>query len=322
MQKKHIQYLNKDISVIGLGTMIFAPEKRDLAFDLMNLYIEKGGNFIDTAEIYGATEEFGLSEKTIGMWLNSRKKRDDVVILSKGCIPGTCKALHPQGAEISPKGIHDAISGSLDRLQTKYIDIWMLHRDNPKQPVGPIVDALNKEIEKGRILSYGGSNWTVSRLIEANEYAKKNNLIGMAASSPHFSLALANEPYWPGTVVTSKEDKKWYMENQFPLIAWSSLGRGFFARGNSEYTNDKDLVRVFYSNENFERLRRAKELGKRKGLKAIKIALAYITNQKFPAIALVGPESKEELKSCIKGAEARLTKDEMDWLDLTTDTLP
>jgi aryl-alcohol dehydrogenase-like predicted oxidoreductase len=316
MKRITIPLLKKDVSVIGLGTMIFNPEKKHLVFDLLNTFLKQGGNLIDTAEIYGDPEEYGFSETAIGLWLQSRKKREDVIILSKGCIPGTCKPLHPHGAELSPKGIHDAISGSLERLHIEYLDMWMLHRDDPKTPVGVFVDALNEEIEKGRILSYGVSNWNVSRIVEAEEYAAEHNLIGIAASSPHFSLAIAKEPYWPDTVVTSSEDKKWYAENQMPLFAWSSLGRGFFGRGSPEYTDDKDLVRVFYSNENFERLRRAQELGQRKGVRAIEIALAYVVNQNFPVVALVGPACVEELLSCCRGANISLSEDEIKWLNL------
>jgi aryl-alcohol dehydrogenase-like predicted oxidoreductase len=316
MRTFHLTNISKPVSVVGLGTMIFAPPKKDLAFDLLDLFVDQGGTFVDTAEIYGDPEEYGYSEKTIGMWLEERQNREDIVLMSKGCIPGTCKPIHPNGLEITPRHIHDAISGSLERLKTDYLDLWMFHRDAPEKPVEELVQAVNAEIEDGRIKAWGGSNWTVARIIEANEYAKRRGLAGMSASSPHFSLALANEAYWPDTVVTTPDDKQWYLDSQLPLIAWSSLGRGFFSHGSPDYTADENLVRTFYSEDNFERKRRAGELGAKAELKDIEIALAYVTNQKFPAIALVGPQTKEELLSCIKGADYRLTDTEIDWLEL------
>jgi len=316
MKKRHISQLNQDVSVLGLGTMIFAPKKKELCFNVLDEFLQAGGNLIDTAEIYGDPEEYGYSEQTIGMWLSETKNRDKIILISKGCIPGTCKPIQPQGAEISPKGIQRSIEGSLKRLQTNYLDIWLLHRDDPSQPVGPLVETLNEEIEKGNIRAYGGSNWSVERIKEANAYANANGLIGMAVSSPHFSLAEAKEPYWPDTVVTRAEDVEWYVQNQFPLIAWSSLGRGFFAKGSPDYTDDKDLMRVFYSDANFERKRRAEELAKEKKAKSIEIALAYVINQEFPAIALVGPVNKAEVDSCVVGAGIELSEREKKWLNL------
>jgi aryl-alcohol dehydrogenase-like predicted oxidoreductase len=317
MRTFNLANISKPVSVVGLGTMIFASHKKDLAFELLDLFIAKGGTFVDTAEIYGDPEEYGYSEQTIGMWLEERQNREKIVLMSKGCIPGTCEPIHPNGLEITPQHIHDAIAGSLERLNTDYLDIWMFHRDAPEKPVDALVQAVNAEIDNGRIKAWGGSNWTVKRIVQTNEYAGRHGLVGMSASSPHFSLALANEAYWPDTVVTTPDDMQWYLNNRLPLIAWSSLGRGFFSHGSPDNMADDNLVRTFYSNDNFERKRRARELGEEKGLKDIEVALAYVTNQKFPAIALVGPENKEELLSCIKGADFSLTDNEIEWLELS-----
>jgi aryl-alcohol dehydrogenase-like predicted oxidoreductase len=311
----------KKVSVVGLGTMIFSPEKKELCFKLLNDFVDNGGTFVDTAEIYGDPEEHGYSEIAIGMWLKETGRREDIVLMSKGCIPDTCSPIYENTAEISKNGILNAIDGSLERLQTDYLDMWMLHRDDESVPVKDIVDTLNDEIKKGKIRNYGGSNWNVARIKEANEYAKENNLVGMLASSPQFSLPVAKEPYWPNTVVTSKEDKKWFEENEFPLIAWSALGRGFLAKGDPEFKGDPELERVFYNDENFERKARAKKLGEVKGLNDIEIALAYVVNQKFPVIALMGPESKEQLLSCIKATDLILSQEELDYLELKTEKI-
>jgi len=319
MKMIKIAPIDKPISVLGMGTMIFAPNKKDQCFSILDTFVENGGTLIDTAEVYGDPEEYGYSETTIGMWLEERNCREQVVIQSKGCIPGTCKALHPNGLEITPKHIHDAIDGSLKRLKTDYLDLWLLHRDDPTKPVGPIVDALNEEVQLGRIKAFGGSNWSVERLEEANEYAKSKNLQGFSVSSPHFCLALAKEPYWPGAVVTTLEDKKWYEKTKMPLFAWSSTGRGFFAKGDPNYLGDPNLIRVYYNDDNFEKLNRAEILGKAKGLTRIEIAIAYLSNQKFPVVSLAGPETDAEVKSCVKALGTELTQSEIDYLDLKVD---
>jgi 1-deoxyxylulose-5-phosphate synthase len=321
MKTIKIPQIDKPISILGMGTMIFAPKKKDLCFSMLDIFVSNGGTLIDTAEIYGDPEEYGYSEITIGMWLEERKCREKVVILSKGCIPNTCKPIHPEGLEITPKHIHAAIEGSLNRLKTNYIDLWLLHRDNPSVPVNLIVEALNEEVKLGRIKAFGGSNWTVQRIEELNAYAKYKNLLGFSASSPHFCLALAKEPYWPGAVVTTAEDKLWYEKTGLPLFAWSSTGRGFFAKGDPKYLEDPNLVRVYYNEENFEKLRRAEILGKKKGLTRIEMAIAYLANQKFPVVSLAGPETDAQVKSCVKALDTNLTQNEIDYLELKTNRL-
>ena len=316
-------FLDIPISKIGLGTMIFHPDTLKRDFALLDAYVENGGTYIDTAEVYGAVEEHGFSEIVIGEWLkqnpNQRKK---IVLATKGLITGYCAPLHPGGAKINPESIHNAILGSLARLQTDYLDIWMFHRDDLSQPVGPLIDALDEEVKQGRIKSYGASNWSVARINEAIQYAKNNNKIPMSSSSPHFSLAKANEPYWPETEILSPEDQKWYTQHNFMTVAWSSLGRGFFAHADPNDKSDSDLVRVFYSKENFTRKDRAIKLSQHKGLSMFEVVLAYVINQPFPVVALTGAQTPEEVKTSTLAGGVDLSEAECQWLDLRSDNKP
>ncbi len=318
-----IAAVEKPISVMGMGTMIFHPDTQERDSGLLDAYVEGGGTYIDTAEVYGAVEEHGYSEMVIGEWLSARPgMREKVVLTSKGLIPGYCAPIHPGGAKIAPESIHKAIEMSLDRLKTDYLDIWMFHRDDPSHPVGPLVDALDEEVKAGRIKTYGGSNWTTARIAEVNDYARANDKAPMVASSPNFSLAQANEPFWPDTVVTGAADRQWFADNDFMLVAWSALGRGFFAKADPADESDADLVRVFYSDENFARKARAEEFGAAKGMSLFEIALAYVTNQPFPVVALSGPETVEQVASSVAAGDLELSAAERDWLDLTSNERP
>src|SRR5699024_7978614 len=98
---------------------------------------------------------------------------------------------------------------------------------------------------------------------------------------------------------------------------WSSQARGFFTgRFTPEDRSNEDLVRVFYNADNWERYRRAEQLGQKKGVETIQISLAYVLNQSFPTAAIIGPQNKQELVSCGEAAELTLTEEETTWLDL------
>ncbi|MEM6460722.1 MAG: aldo/keto reductase [Pseudomonadota bacterium] len=311
------------VSAIGMGTMILHPDTTQRDFALLDAFVENGGTYIDTAEVYGAVEEHGYSEMVIGDWLQARPgMREKIVLASKGLITGYCAPLHPGGAVIDPPSIHRAIDGSLARLKTDRLDLWMFHRDRPDYPVGPLVDALDEEVKAGRIQAYGASNWSTARIQEAIEYARANSKAEMMSSSPNFSLAKANEPFWPDTVVTDENDKTWFAQNNFMMAAWSALGRGFFARADRNDTSDADLVRVFYSDGNFERKRRAEEFGEANGMNMFEIALAYVISQDFPVVALNGAETTGQIASSANAGALQLDAAARDWLDLTSNERP
>ncbi len=323
VRKLSVAGLDKPLSVIGMGTMIFHPDSQDRDFELLDAFVASGGTFVDTAEVYGAVEEHGYSEMVIGEWLKAcPTAREQIVLASKGLIPGYCAPLYPGGARIDPASVHKAIHGSLQRLKTDYLDIWMFHRDDRDHPVGPLVDALDEEVRAGRIKAYGASNWKPDRIQEAIDYARANGKAEMMCSSPNFSLARANEPFWPDTVVAGEPDRAWFAANDFLVVAWSSLGRGFFAKGDPKDRSNPDLVRVFYSDGNFERKKRAEALAKSRGLSLFQIALGYVINQDFPVVALCGAATPEQVADSARAGDLELTRAELDWLDLTSDERP
>jgi len=304
MKMLHIPDLGRSVSRLGMGSMIFSLERKALVFELLDAFRRHGGNLIDGAEVYGG----GKSEVAIGQYMAERNCRADWVILDKGCASVEL---------VTPENIRKAIAGNLSRLATDYIDIWVSHRDNPAVPVGDLVETLNDERAKGRIRAFGGSNWTAVRIREANEYAAMHGLMGMCLSSPHVCLATAKEPFWQDCTQASDADIAWHAESKIPFFAWSSQGRGFFLDSSGPNDPNADLRRVYHGiPENFEKLRRARELAKSQGVAAVQIALAYVLNLPAPTVALVGPATVAEVDSCVQGSEIRLSQAEMDWLTL------
>ncbi|SFL54323.1 Predicted oxidoreductase [Gracilibacillus orientalis] len=306
MKTIQINGLDRPVTTLIQGSDYFKPSVYEKVCQVLDRYVAIGGNTIDTAHIYCG----GESEVAIGMWLKERNNREDIVILTKG-------AHHDQnGPRVNPEAIRQDLFESLERLGTDYIDLYALHRDDPNIPVSEIIDALNEHIKAGRVKAIGGSNWTTERIQAANEYAASNGLVGFSFNSPNLSLAKANEPFWKGCVSADSSDMEWHEETQLPILSWSSQARGFFTgRFTRQDRSNEDLVRVFYSDANWDRLSRAEKLADKKGVTAIQIALAYVLNQPFPTCALIGAQNEHELVSCFEGSKIELSHEELDWLE-------
>jgi aryl-alcohol dehydrogenase-like predicted oxidoreductase len=307
MKYGYIADLDKPISRLIMGTMIYSPGDMALTCAMLDYFASLGGNTLDTAHIYGQ----GDSERAVGEWMRLRGNRAEIVIVGKG-------AHHDEhGPRVNPAAIASDLEESLQQFGTDYIDLYLLHRDDPGVPIGEIVTCLNEHYRAGCIRAFGGSNWSHRRLQEALDYAHAHGLIPFVASSPNFSLAVMNEPPWPGAISATREGKDWYREHQFPLLAWSSQAQGFFTgRAAPDNYSDTEMVRVWYSAGNFERLARATALGKQKGVSANAIALAYVLCQPFPTFALIGPRTQEETRTSIQALEIALTREELQWLNL------
>jgi aryl-alcohol dehydrogenase-like predicted oxidoreductase len=125
------------------------------------------------------------------------------------------------------------------------------------------------------------------------------------------------EPPWAGCLSSWDADwRDWLEETQLPLMPWSSQGRGFFTgRARRDDRSDSELVRCWYSDDNFVRLERAEELARRRNVPTIAIALAYVLAQPFPTFPLIGPRSLAETHTSFQALEVDLTPEERHWLE-------
>ncbi|HLA06124.1 MAG TPA: aldo/keto reductase [Anaerolineales bacterium] len=318
MRYVKIAQLEKPVSVIGLGTAsrAFTPNTYDRAAELLDRFLEAGGNCIDTAHIYG----FGDSEKTLGRWLQESGRRTELVLITKGCHPAVDRQNlfgSPWEPRLTPEAIRVDLSESLERLQTDTIDLYLLHRDDESVPVGPLVEELNQQQSRGHIRAFGASNWRVERIAEANQYVEQHGLNGFVISSPSLSLARPKKMLFPGTLFADEGTRQWHRTNQLPLLAWSALAIGFMSgRFMPDESSDENVTQVYYSEENFERLRRAQELADRKNATVAQIALAFVLGHAFPVIALVGSTTVNTLDDALGALSVELSHEEMEFLDL------
>lgn len=309
--------IEKPVSRLVQGIIQVNRSDESVGFAQLDSAFAAGITCIDTAYIYG-TDAF------LGKWVRERGVRDRVVILAKGAHDSIRK-------KVTPFDIQHDLHETLARMQLDYVDLYVLHRDDPSYPVEPIVDVLNLLVKQGKIGAFGGSNWSAARLQEANDYAASTGQIPFTSSSPNFSLADPIRVPWGGCVTISgdgfEEERDWYKKNQMPLFSWSSMAGGFWSgrysrEGLASYTEgqDKLVAECYCSEENFVRLDRAKELGDQKGLTVAQVSLAYIFNYPMNVFALVGAQNQAEVDANVEALNTTLTEKELLYLDLKADS--
>lgn len=320
MQYGTVPGVPKPISRLVQGSVMISSKQVEQSFALLDGVLAQGCTTFDTAHGYGG----GDVERTFGRWVRERGVRDQIVVIGKG-------AHHNQDRQrVTPFDITADLHDSLARFKFDFIDLYLLHRDDPSQPVGPIVEILNEHHKAGKIGAFGGSNWSVARLQEANAYAAAHGLQPFVASSPNFSLAVQKQAPWENCISISgpagAAERAWYEQSQLPLFFWSSLSGGFFSgrfrRDNLDSFEtylDKLCVTTYCTEENFKRLDRVETLAAEKGLSIPQIALAYVLSQPLNAFALVGCATPEEFKANHAASEVRLTPAEVAWLELSSD---
>ncbi|MCR5108128.1 MAG: aldo/keto reductase [Lachnospiraceae bacterium] len=318
MKYRELKYVPLHVSEIVFGCAGEKMLRGENVDDLLDKAIDLGITTFDTAENYGK------SEIVLGDWIRRRKNRKDIVIISKGC--------HPYDGinRVNPECLKQDLDQSFERLGTDFIDIYFLHRDDPEEPVGEIMEVLNDYHRAGKIGAFGGSNWTVKRIIEANEYAKYHDLIPMTVSSPNYSLCRQIKDPWgggPGGVTITgpenKEARNWYEKEGIPVFSHSCLGRGMLSGKvksddpeGAKKLLDEFAIKGFYATENFERLRRAEELAEKKGATVSKIAIAWCLNQSLNVFPIMSCSTAERIKENCDASDVVLTEEEMKWLNL------
>jgi aryl-alcohol dehydrogenase-like predicted oxidoreductase len=308
--------VEKPVARIVQGTVMITSSEEERSFALLDEVFAEGGTTFDTAHQYGG----GDSERTFGKWVRERGLRDEVVVIGKG-------AHHSEDRKrVTPFDITADLHDSLARFGFDHIDLYLLHRDDPSVPVGPIVEVLNEHLSEGRVHAFGGSNWTPQRLREANDYANENGLTPFVASSPNLSLAVQAAEPWPDCVSISgaegEADRRWYEETRMPLFTWSSLAGGFFSgrftRDNLDSFDtylDRLCVETYCHEENFARLDRARALAQEKGLTVPQVALAYVLDQPLEFFALVGCNTGDEFRANVEAGGIELSPEELAWLE-------
>ncbi len=278
---------------------------------LFTTFREAGGNFFDTAHCYAfwLDEGAGSSERALGECLRRFGGRAEIVIGTKGGHPDVSAGYPRPDRYLAPEVIAADLRDSLERLGVETIDLYYLHRDDPRVPVGELIESLNHEVAQSRIRYLGASNWTVARMQAASDYAAAHGLQGFVASQPQWSLG---EPNWqPGPEPTMRcvtdTDREWYAAHSLAVIPYSSTSNGYFATSG-------ERGRDYQNSKNEARLRRAQQLAEVLGCTPNQVALAYLMNQGFLVVPITGTTDPAHLGDALGAVRVPLTPEQVRWL--------
>ncbi len=311
-----IHGVSKPVSRIFFGTAIMPMLSGQDCDALLDSIYAYGVNAFDCARGYG------LAEQSLGNWIRRRNNRERIVLLTK------CGNSHPDGSVlVNRKVIEEELAQSLEALQTDYIDIFLLHRDDPNTPVGEFIECLNEQQQARKIRVFGVSNWTRERIEEANAWAAAHGLNGFTVSSPNYGLADQVRDPWGGNCVTVSGDRnrdvrEWYAQNRMPVLAYSSLGRGFFSGKfrSGDYEAAKKVLDPyaqagFLYPVNMDRLARCEALAEEKGCEVPEIAIRYIFGSEMAVCAVVSTTNPRRMKQNVRAALNPLTQEEIAFLE-------
>jgi len=277
---------------------------------LVSDYLEAGGNFLDTAHCYsfwveggsGASERFvGTAAKEFG--------RERFVIATKGGHIGMPPGYPRPDDFMNPDLVAQDLDESLERLDLPQVDLYYLHRDDPRMPAEEIIEATNEHVKSGKVRYLGASNWSVERYEAANRYALANGLQPFVILQNQWSVI---QPTWsdlvsPGAVrFITDEEIPVLKESQTPVAAFTPTAVGFFEKDGNVQGYKEDQAKP--------RLAAVKKLAAEKGATPNQIALAFLLNQPFPVIPILGTRNRDHLKDALNSIGLSLSEEELQTL--------
>lgn len=303
------------VTAYCLGTMTFGKESDEAtSFALMNDYVEAGGNFLDTADVYSA----GVSEEIIGRWLKSRPGiAQDLVIATKGRFP---MGQGPNDLGLSRKHLGAALDASLRRLGVEQVDLYQMHAWDALTPLEETLRFLDDSVRNGKIAYYGFSNFLGWQLTKAVWLAKASGYAPPVTLQPQYNLLVRDIEH---EIVPAALDAG------VGLLPWSPLGGGWLS---GKYKRDQMPTGATRLGENPQRgmeaydARNAKsttwavigaveDIAKARGVGMAQVALAWVAAQPAVTSVILGVRTRQQLTDNLGAATLVLTADELAALD-------
>lgn len=328
MQYRQLGHTDLKVSLIGLGSMMWGSQNTEAeAYAQLDYALERGINFIDTAECYAippCAETQGATETILGNWLAKRSDRERLIIASKVTGRSEFTWIRGETTRLKRRQIEAAIDASLQRLQTDYLDLYQLHwPDRPQALFGqgergfqwqttgdevPLEETLSVMadlVQSGKIRYVGLSNetpWGLSRCLRAAEQLGLPRVV-----SVQNAYNLLNRIYEYGLA-------EFYHQEGVGLLAYSPLGQGQLSGKYLDGARPEGTRKVLY--DRFSRYEKPRadsatrayvELARQHDLDPAQMALAFVNSRSFVTSTLIGASNMEQLKTDIDSVDMQLS---------------
>lgn len=302
------------VSPLALGTMTFGTPRwgsgDDVSEAVFNAYVEAGGNFVDTADVYSG----GKSEEMLGGYIARRRLRDQVVLATKFSFGG--QAGNPNVGGNGRKNIHRALEGSLRRLQTDYIDLYWLHAYDGVTPVEEVLQTLGDLVRAGRIRYFGFSNVPAWYATKAATLAAAHGVPGPVALQMEYSLVARR---------LEAEHVPAALEMGLGITPWSPLAAGFLAgkyeregsgaSGEGRLTGPNPFGNMKFTDHNWRVLEALRPVAAELGRPLAQVALAWAAAQPGISSLIVGASKVAQLHDSLASLEIQLGPQQLKTLD-------
>jgi len=295
------------VSRLCLGTMNFGPQTSEQdSFAIMDRALEHGINFFDSANVYGGKKGEGITEQIIGRWFaQGGGRREKTVIATK--VYGDMGEW-PNQSRLSALHIRRACEDSLRRLQTDYIDLYQMHHVWREAPWEEIWQALDKLVADGKVIYIGSSNFAGWHIAQANEAAKRRNVLGLVSEQSLYNLNArmieldllpACEHYGLG------------------VIPWSPLAGGLLGGVLKKMSEGRRAAEGMQKSieKNRPKIEAYEALCASLNEQPADVALAWLLNNKVVTAPIIGPRTVQQLDGALRALELKLSEETLKKLD-------
>ena len=302
-----------ELSGIGFGTAnagwksTWDGEDADRMFEG---YLAAGGNLIDTAHVYSdwVEGEKSRSERVIGDWLARRKKRDDFILMTKGGHPRN-ETMHI--SRLNADDMREDLEGSLLKLRTDYIDIYMYHRDDVSIPVCELIERMEGYKKEGKIRYYGCSNWTTERMKEADAYCAEKGYRGFVANQAMYNIGVKRmKGVSDKTMVVCDDEMLSYHKNsQNLLMPFSGNCSGFFHM-LKEFGEERMSKSGYFTEGNLQVAKNIYGLCEKRGYSITQVLMGFFATRDIPMLPLASVNNKEHLEDIAMALKTEFSKED------------
>ena len=288
-----------------------APFKRgDDVSEILDAALSQGATTLDTARGYRHSEE------SIGKWMKERGCREKIYLVSKGCLP----LPFPR---VNPAALRRDLERSLTTLQTSYIDLYLLHRDQRKADMREIFTLLNQYRQEGKILAYGVSNWTVERVREINSMLQEMGFPKVVDISNNVSLlSWDKDPFGGGDGCVSFAGDEVSLsacaEDNCTIYAYSPLSRGMLTgRVSPDDPHISDKLdhyarKAYLSQKNLAKLKDLMQISENLGISLPAMSISYLTHLKTHVVPVIGMSNAKRIEENLSAAKLRPREEVME----------